>query len=59
MVLIVFYYLQKVVEVEVEVEVVEVCYSKIERMKEEDWFSIILFSSFVLIQYSWRRWRWG
>ena len=33
MVLIVFYYLQKVVEVEVEVEVVEVCYSKIERMK--------------------------
>ncbi|CQB86783.1 Uncharacterised protein [Chlamydia trachomatis] len=36
MVLIVFYYLQKVVEVEVEVEVVEVCYSKIERMKEEE-----------------------
>lgn len=34
MVLIVFYYLQKVVEV--EVEVVEVCYSKIERMKEEE-----------------------
>lgn len=32
MVLIVFYYLQKVVEV----EVVEVCYSKIERMKEEE-----------------------
>lgn len=43
MVLIVFYYLQKVVEVEVEVEVVEVCYSKIERMKEEEVVEVVAY----------------